>query len=1506
MKKILYLISLLTLLAACLDLNAQNIRSFSEEDEKFLKEIKNLLESGKKSEGKIIFDEFAEQWALGSFSFGEKDQLKRNCNALLKKRGKAFPHFANYIKTQILFNKLAHDEDSRLEWQEALGFMLTKRTFQLSKIDKFLRATVILLETNSVYKSPSVNWRCSVNNYSFIFDEPKVNIRFDTIDLTCYTKLDSISISNTSGIYDPFDRIWSGKNGDVDWERAGLSVDTVFARLAKYRIDMRKSSFEADSAIFYNLGYSKEPMLGKFNNKTLANMKTKRISYPRFVSYQQVLTIKDIYPGIDYVGGFSMVGNKFLSKGGSDIDSYLVIYKTDSITKQKTPVLRCASTDFVFKQDEISSTITAISILLEEDSIYHPGLSFRYFPQKREAHMTRTGEGMSRSSFYNSYHMVDMDFEQIIWNIDHPKIDFNMIQGRESRAGVFESVNYFSAGRYYGIQGMDKHHPYNNLARFYNEHGTREFHALDFAAYIRMPATDVRQQLMTLSYLGVIDYDVARQKVTLRDKLFYYLRAAGGKVDFDVIAFVSNPGKQTNASLSLLTKDLKIYGVPEIQLSDSQNVIIYPVNGEITLKKNRDFDFEGLVSAGKFDFYGKKFGFTYDNFKIDLVNIDSLRIWVEVRDKTGAAAYTRIRTVIQDITGDLLIDKPGNKSGREKFSEFPIFNSSEYSYVYYDKPSIQSGVYNRDNFYFQVNPYSIDSLDEFTTKSLKFEGNFTSAGIFPSFDESLSVQNDLSLGFQRMTPTEGYPTYGGKGIYKNQIDLSNRGLRGDGELQYLTSTALSNNFLFYPDSTNTLADSYDIKKQVASVEYPSVEGENIFIHWLPKQDELYASTKDKAFRMYDEADLTGELKLEPTGLSGGGFMEFVNAELTADLYEYKANTFDSDSANFDLLTGEADGFAFRTSNVSAHVDFIDRSGRFELNDEETFIDIPPNQYICSMDVFSWYMDKEEIDMSVSWLAEKDKRIDMNIDPFSLVDSDQPGSEFISMHPLQDSLRFVASLANYKIKEHLITAYNVRTIAVADATILPGDGIVQVEKKAIMRTLEDAKIVANNDSKFHLLYNAEANIFGRKNYNANADYDYIDEINRKQTLHFDVVAVDDSVRSYATGSVSDSSAFTLSPNFVYQGDIRLNAWREFLTFDGVVKMNYDCSLIKNNWLAFISEIDPKQVMIPVADNPLDIDDNKLSAGIMMKKDSTHLYTSFLNKPKKYSDLTVFEAAGYLYFDSQLREYQIGSKEKIENDELAGNLLRLNKDNCMVEGEGKIDLGIYAGQVKINSAGFITHDLNKDSLELDVMMVMDFFFPKEILGMVSTAIYNNVDLEPADLSDDTYVKALPELIGEEEANEAFKNLSLYGEYRRMPKALEKSLVITDVNLIWDSGTHSYISVGPIGIGNMGSVELNRYVDGKLEFVRTRSTNEFTLYLQLGYEKWYFFEYKRNTLFTVSSDETYNFALKEMKPERRRNEIKGEAPLSVVPANERKRRYFLQKFDIDEDDYLEEEDE
>ncbi|NJK98583.1 MAG: hypothetical protein HC905_29970 [Bacteroidales bacterium] len=148
--------------------------------------------------------------------------------------------------------------------------------------------------------------------------------------------------------------------------------------------------------------------------------------------------------------------------------------------------------------------------------------------------------------------------------------------------------------------------------------------------------------------------------------------------------------------------DLLINGIPRIFLSDSQNVVIYPTNDRITLKQNRSFQFDGRIDAGLFTFFGSNFFFNYNDFKINLQNVDSVQIKVftgEV-DNFGRPLTRSVRNVIQHITGDLVIDKSDNKSGRHSYPMYPLFTSRENSFVYYDAAEIQNGVYPREKFLF--------------------------------------------------------------------------------------------------------------------------------------------------------------------------------------------------------------------------------------------------------------------------------------------------------------------------------------------------------------------------------------------------------------------------------------------------------------------------------------------------------------------------------------------------------------------------------------------------------------------------------------------------------------------------------------------------------------------------------------------------------------------------------------------------------------------------------------
>ncbi|MBL7883205.1 MAG: hypothetical protein JNL69_04005, partial [Bacteroidia bacterium] len=1080
--------------------------------------------------------------------------------------------------------------------------------------------------------------------------------------------------------------------------------------------------FTADSVNFYNKNYFTKALQGQLQEKVVSE-KDNNISYPRFESYNKRMPINNLAPDVDYDGGFYQRGAKVLGSGSKEEDA-LLIFK-----REGKKFLVVGAKLIAITKERLTAEGANIKFYFDKDSITHPSVNMKYTIETKMVSLIRSNDGISKAPFINSFHKIDMYFEELTWKTEDPKIDLKMLVGNTQEDGMFESSNYFRSDRYDKIQGMDDVNPLIRIRDYVKKVNgeSPDFKGDAYAHYLKMSPNNVRPELVRLSAMGFITYDFDDDNVHVNDKLAVYIAARAGKLDYDVIQFPSVVRGKDNANINLLNYDMTIYGVKQIYMSDSQNVVIYPAEQKILLKKNRDFVFQGIVHAGRFDFFGKEFSFNYDKFLIDLKNVDSLRMMVKSKEPDAYGEYplVKVKTVIEHINGDLEIDHPANKSGRKPFPKYPIFNSYKDSYAYYNKKQIQNGKYPKDKFYFHLEPFTIDSLDNFTNEGLNFKGEMITAGIFPTFKESLTLQSDYSLGFITQAPPSGYPMYGGKGTYNSAIKLSHQGLRGDGSINYVTSTTQSKDFIFYPDSTKCTAQNFDVKEQKTKPEFPQFHGEEVKMLWLPTKDVMNVwNNKDKKFVCFNgQAEFNGRLSLTPKQLYGSGTTDFSNAKLDAKLVKFNFNTFISDTANFSLKALDIAQLAFATDNVNAKIDFDKRMGEFKSNGKGSIVKFPVNQYVCFMDNFKWYMDDASIELGASKNAVKKAANE---------DLDLVGPEFISVHPKQDSLRFQSPAAKYDLKKYIITAKEVKYINGADARIYPDKGDVIIEKDALMRTFTNAGIVANAVTKYHNLYNCTVNVFARKSYAGSGFYDYVDELKTKQTFYFSNVSVDTTFQTYAETAIPDSAKFRLSPNFEYKGMVKLKAINQYLVFDGTARISHDCAKLPKSWFKFESEINPNNIYIPV-DKELKNEFGKpIASSMMVTTDSTHFYTAFLSGKESNNDPYVLPADGFLFFDKSSREYRISNKEKLVERSLPGNYLSLNTNQCKIYGEGKIDLGGDFGQVKIESFGSAVHFLIPDSVIFDMMMSINFFFADNAIDKMADQITAVSELKPTDFS------------------------------------------------------------------------------------------------------------------------------------------------------------------------------
>lgn len=1481
---------------------AQNF-TFSGEPEKYPDEIASITGNGKLTdEESRILKEFSDSWKASFISDEQKREVVNLSNRMLQKRARGNPHFKLLMVSLLEVKKNGSLDQNYTEWMKGMFYVL-ENSKTLTPFVNYMNFTIQLARNGSISENSAVQWKLSNLDLKFTVDRNGILVRSGKANLTCYSRRDSIIIFDTEGVINPVENKWYGRGGRVTWERAGYRENQVNARLKNYVIELKKADYSADSVSFTHKQYFSQPILGKLHDEAIPVPNAAEADYPEFDSYNKRYKLDKLYPGIDYDGGFSMRGARAIGSGSEKEDAVLTISNKGKV------VMLVKSKFFVFRPDRINGINTKALLRLEDDSIFHANANFIYYVQQKEINLLRSGDYASRSMYSNSYHKIDMDFDLFSWKIDQPLINLTMARGSTIGKARFQSENFYNQTQFESLQAMDDIHPLVALRKYSRLIKSDQFDAVGFANYRNKSISQVRQVLMAMAQQGFIYYNIQNDEVRLKKRMYDYLESSTGKIDFDVMDLNSSTQAPTqNAILNTDNFDLIINGIPRIFLSDSQNVVIYPEDEQIILKRNRSFQFNGKIDAGLFSFYGNNFFFDYPEFKVNLQNVDSVQMQVfsGEYDNFGRPLTRSVTSVVQHITGDLVIDKEDNKSGKQSYPQYPLFTSREHSFVYYNSAKIQNGVYSKDKFYFELEPFVIDSLDNFKKEGIKFKGKFESAGILPAMDRELTLQPDYSLGFKMNTAQEGVPVYGGKGTLYADIQLNNEGLRADGKLIHLSATIQSKDYMLFPDSMNTFAESFEMeKKTVDGTEFPQVVSSETNIQWLPGKEEMLIEKNKNDFQIFDDnASLAGNLKLSPKGLKGSGTMDLKTAVLASGEFRYKSNTFDADTASFNLRSLQNEGFTVLTKNVNAHIDFTTRKGAFTANEDYTLVEFPENKYVSYLDHFNWNMTEKTLEMTAQ---KKPKSGESLASRFPYKFEEEPeGPRYISVNKNQDSLSFVSPMAVYDYEKNLLNANDVKLLRVADAIIYTSDGKVTVEAGGIMRTLYKTTVVTNYKTKYHTFKMASVNIAGRNKYSGEGLYDYVDETERVQMLKFKEIKVDSSLQTIAVADVLEPDNFTLNPYFDYQGRVHLQSNEKFLIFDGAAHPKFGCGRVQPQWLAFESAIDPAKVMIPVSANPENINHNKIISGIMIANDSIHVYPAFLTGQRNYADIKIASADGYLVFDKDANTYNIASGEKLENHDKPGNFLSVHRDECTEYGEGRLNLGADLGQLKLTAVGNVTHEIIPNLTNLDFIMGMDFMIDPAALRMFAYKVDSFPGLEGINMGNRSYVRGMNELLGENGSKAYHDELKLYGTVKVYPAALTHTITFTHMKLQWDDESNSYFYIGKAGIGSIGDIQVNRVADVYVELFKKRSGDIMDVYIRLDDKNWFYFGYTRGVMQVLSSDPDFNNLVKNIPNRNRQMDVpSGQTSYIYMVASDSKwtnfRRQYqqrLRQLNIEED--------
>jgi len=1216
---------------------------FSEEVTDYFKDIRITDPKTEKTifNGRKMVKAFTKKWEAGLYTNQQQQDIYTIANLMLQQEVRRYPDMTNFFKTLIGFPASNQDPTSFSKWAEGIKLLLHKK--DKGSFSTFIRMSDLLINDSTISKYKRLRWQTLSLNYSFDLENDQPIVRFPDSDLSLTYNKDEVVIHNTKGILYPLQSLFIGSGGFVYWDRVNLPRKNVYAELKSYNFDIYSSTFHADSVTYYNTLFFEEPIIGSFTDQAKALLPVYKARFPVFKSYTYDNKIKKLYDGFDYYGGVEFYGLQLEGVGTDTSDAVL------SYTTEKENTINLISNRFFINEEFIMSDEAASMIIIEDDSIFHPGQSLVFKNRERLLQLTRTGSFLAETPYSDSYHKVDITAEALYWNLNDSLMIFRRMEGISNKSqAMFESQNRFNDQEFQKIRGIDAINPLSAIYNLSEDLGGAKTIAISaLTNLLKKPPDQVQMLLITLTTKGFVLINPTEETFTINNKLFDYVKSYNRSIDYDNIFFFSSK-TAINAEFNINSFDMKINNVPGVMLSDSQMVLAIPFDKRITLKKNRDFIYTGQTMAGMFDlFQSTPAHFSYDTFNITMPYIDSIKISVYDysgnRDPEFGYPSVELRSVLESLKGEgeLFIDLPNNKSGLKKDEKYAYLevDTTDKSAVYYYN-AFYPNVYPREKFRFQVWPFNVENLTNFNTDDFPIKGQLLSNNILPDIKKPLRVRPDYSLGFVDNTPPTGFPVYGGKGDFTGLIDLSLNGLRGDGELTFLnafsktdtTSIWDSTDYVFLPDSTIGLAMEFTLAESTSGVEFPPVTGKDVWQRWYHKDDYFTINTVgDSPLDMYNgRTKFYGKIGLRPTGLSGDGLIAFDNAELESDNFDFRNTTFQAPNSLFRIFQKESKNIAFSADDYNAYIDFNTDIANFEAN-KASNVKFPVNSYMSTMYNFDWDIQAGDVELFADNKIYKEIIELPHIEMINLYEAGMiTGPELISTRDDQDSLHFFAYRARFTLENNMLDVQEVPFIPVADAYTFPNDGKVLIEENAEMLHLENSEFLTKSGQIIHEFYNSDIKIHTANNYFAVADYKYFDSHNNQYTILFDDIqtmqTLDNSIHTIGKAKIADTSEFMISPYFDFYGNLELRAQKQFINFQGYFQVNYDCDTNHIPAITMDTLIDPMDPVFPITDFILSENDKPVFSGMGFNSRDMQIYTQFLKPEKNRKDSVIFESKG----------------------------------------------------------------------------------------------------------------------------------------------------------------------------------------------------------------------------------------------------------------------------------------
>ena len=1266
------------------------------------------------------------------------------------------------------------------------------------------------------------------------------------------TPFDSLRIKSVNGSYLLKDRTLVGKQGSIVWPGRNKNFRGATIQLEDFHIEKDRPDFWTPNAkLQYAELFGADAIEGTFEFKSTPRPKRQLNQYPIFTSNNAGISVKLKDEKVSYKGGIQLRGNRLIGKSISREDGVL------SILDGRGNTVQLKSQEIVLGDTLMFMNNGSATIFHGNDSIYHNSVKAKYDLNTRELKILRLTD---TKPYRSTYFDISLNVDLITWNMERDSIAVEIMDAKDLLPATFESEDFFDNIRYKKMGNFLDFHPLNATVYYAQKYDLTEFYVGELALEYEIDENYAKAAGKILSQYGFADYDQSSGFLKLYPKAFHYYNSSAQRVDYDNLMLPSKIKNGANGFIRLDSGQLKVKGVHRFYLTSDYKIFAEPEDSTVTILEGRNLEFDGMVHAGDFQYKGKAHEFDYKEFLFNMPSIDSMRLTVPLRDSTDSESEYETATLNNEITGTsgtLYLADPSNKSGKYRNTRYPYFNSDSDAVVYFDGEEILDGAYDK-SVRFIIPPFEMDSLERSDGESISFEGTFNSGGIFPSFEETLHVQEDRSLGFVHQIPEEGYNLYGTEATTYNEIRLSNQGMRGYGQIDFLTTTIYSDDFIYYPDSVTSDGTSGLISPGTyKGASFPEATLGEFDMYWLPRKDSMYLNTVGDPFEFYNStATLEGFANITTGGVYGGGTMLTRGSKSTSKELSFKEFEYSARHASFEVLSDIPDKPAMAGEDIRLDFDLTTNTATVKPEQSGVAaISFPYAQMKTSITSAVWDLKDSVVTMT------KPANVDIN------------DSYFFSTREELDSLVFNGEKAIYDINSQELNVQGIPFIVVADSKIIPEGNETTILANSVLEEFNNSEIIIDTLNGYHYLDRANIRILSRNKFEGNAYYKQIVESDtfdiRFDSFELQEVPVGEPDRrgNFATklmtvsgGEVLESQNVIISNGFLYKGSVTMYASKPSLDLDGFVKLNFQDPEY-DEWVQFKRTEEERKVRLRIDDATFD-GGQRVNVGLHSNKIRDDLYYTFVEKKASSEDADIYTASGVLFYDDSTKNYVIETPSKTDGSSFGGHTMIYNEQSQNVIFEGPIDF-ISAGNTQLNIRSSILGVGNRESGEVsgDCMLSINLSDAPntamvemasdltDIIQRIGPPLANKIEVGLLNkLANTTYEKVAQEY--------EQKSLKEYVPLVEVDRELEKTIFISGVKMKWDQSLHAWHNTSRIGVSHITRDDINAKLDGFLEIKKDETGADiFNLFIQAAPGIWYYIGYSTNQLIMYSSNEKFN---------------------------------------------------